>query len=95
MPEEISACAPFLSSQIQELNPPVIAPMGRFAMQYVFKKYGLPEQSISAVHGKEFQVNTLHGEKTIFPLFHPAVATYDPNKKSVLLEDFKKLARLL
>ena len=47
------------------------------------------------MHGKIFNVETPFGLKTIIPLYHPAVATYDGRKITVLLEDFKTLKKFL
>lgn len=93
-PEEIKACKQFLERQIEIIKPSVIVTLGRFAMEYIFKKYGLPEAKISQVHGKSFKVQTLNGEVRILALYHPAVATHNPNYKQVLFEDFKKLKEL-
>jgi len=92
-PEEISTCTPFLEQQILLIQPKVLVPLGRFATKYLFKKYGLPEETISTVHGQKFEVGTLAGKVTIIPMYHPAVATYDPNKKPMLLNDFSILGR--
>lgn len=95
LPEEIKACRPFLEKQIEILKPRIIVTLGRFAMEYIFKKYGLPEAKISQVHGKDFEVQTLNGKIKILALYHPAVATHNPNYKQVLFEDFKKLGELM
>ncbi|MCD6414297.1 MAG: uracil-DNA glycosylase [Candidatus Diapherotrites archaeon] len=95
LPEEIKACKPFLEKQIEAIKPRVIVTLGRFAMEYIFKKYGLPEAKISQVHGKDFKIQTLNGEIKILALYHPAFATHNPNYKEVLLEDFKKLGELI
>lgn len=89
--EEIKACTPYLDRQIKIIQQKIIATLGNFATSYIFDKFGLEQKSISVVHGKVFNVNTILGSIKIIPLFHPAVATYNPNKKDILLEDFKFL----
>ncbi len=91
MTEEIKACTPFLDLQIKIIQPKIIATLGNFATSFIFEKFGLEKKSISAVHGETFQINTIMGSIKIIPLFHPAVAVYNSNKKEILLEDFKKL----
>ncbi len=91
--EEIEACTPYLERQIKIIKPKVICPLGRHAMGFLMKKYGLSEKikGISKLHGQKFEINTLFGKITLVPLYHPAVATYNPNMKSVLEEDFQLL----
>ena len=88
---EIQACTEYLDRQIELISPKVLVPLGSFAGQYLFERYGFEAEKISLVHGKVFQKNTLYGMITIVPMYHPAVATYNPSKKSVLLDDFKVL----
>lgn len=88
---EINLCAPFLDKQLELINPSVILPMGSFATSYVFGKYDIPFTKISELHGKVITKKTLFGSIHFLPLYHPAVATYNPNKISVLKEDIKKV----
>lgn len=92
---EIDACTGHLNNQIEVIKPRVIAPLGNFAVSYIFDKYGLKKEKISNVHGKVYQVNTVFGRIKIIPMYHPAVATYNPNTKKVLLEDFQLLKKAL
>jgi len=93
--EEIAACVDYLNIQIDVIKPNILVPLGSFASKYILKKYDFPFQSISEVHGKIFQKNTIFGIIHIIPMFHPAVATYNPQKKTVLLKDIKKLSDML
>lgn len=86
---EIQACVGSLDLQIKIVNPKIIATQGKFATTYIFEKFSIPFAGISQVHGKIYDVETPFGLKKIVPLFHPAVATYDPNKIEVLLKDFE------
>lgn len=86
LPEEIAAYKPYLKKQIQIINPKIIAPLGRFAMNYF-----LPTAKISLDHGKAY---TLRG-KIIYPLYHPAAALRSTTVLKELENDFKKLPRLL
>lgn len=93
LPEEIAAYAPFLRKQIAIIQPKVIAPLGRFSMEWVMRNYGLEEkiQGISKIHGQAFVAKADWGEVTVIPFFHPAVALYTASQKATLLEDFKIL----
>src|SRR3972149_809629 len=53
MPEEIEAYKPYLAEQIEIINPKIIAPLGRFSMNYF-----LPFAKISRDQGKVFEIAT-------------------------------------
>ncbi len=95
--EEIRACTLYLDAQLEIIQPEIIATLGNFSLSYIFDKFGLhsKKDKISKIHGKVFAVSTISGNKKIVPLYHPAVATYNPNMKGALIEDFKVLAKLL
>ena len=88
---EIKNCTVYLNKQIKIIQPKIIIPLGNFASSFIFKKYGLKFDKINNVHGKIFQVNTVFGDIKIIPMYHPAVATYNPNTKDTLIEDFKSI----
>ncbi len=93
--EEIRACTPYLDEQISIIRPRVLATLGSFPMSYVFGKFGLKEDKIGMVHGKVFSISNLAGIRKIVPLYHPAVATYNPGRMAMLLDDFKVIGELL
>jgi DNA polymerase len=80
--EEIDAYGPYLTRQIEIINPKVIAAVGRFAMNYF-----LPEAKITRDHGKVFKVDG----RLVLPLFHTAAALRSTEMMRQLREDFKKL----
>jgi len=89
--EEKEKWAPFLDRQIKAIKPKIIATLGRHSMTYF-----LPGLSISKVHGEAKRAKGIWSEKQIyFPLYHPAVALYNPSQKTVLLEDMMKLQPLI
>lgn len=92
---EIDACAEHLDKQIEIIQPKIIVPMGNFACSYIFEKFGLKYDKISNVHGKIFQINTIFGNVKIIPMYHPAVATYNPDTKNTLLADFKSIKKAI
>lgn len=92
---EIESCSEYLDAQIEAISPKVLVPLGNFAFQFLCQKYGLTSEKISAVHGKMFNITTLFGTIRIVPMFHPAVATYNPTKKTILLEDMKTLLQFV
>lgn len=82
LPEEIEAYKPYLAEQIEIINPKIIAPLGRFAMNYF-----LPEAKISRDQGRLFRA----GERLIYPLYHTAAALRSTQVLSQLRESFKRL----
>jgi DNA polymerase len=89
--EEIQACTPHLEAQLEIIQPEIIATLGNFSLAYLFDKFGLKQDRISKIHGTIFNVSTITGIKKIVPLYHPAVATYNPGMKEILMKDFKVL----
>ncbi len=86
---EIKACTQHLDNQIMLIQPKIIVPLGNFAASYIFEKFGLKIDKISNTRGKVFETNTIFGNIKIIPMYHPAVATYNPNTISILKGDFK------
>ena len=94
-PEEIKACTPYLERQIEIIKPEIICPLGRYSMNFLMERFGLEDQieGISKIHGRLFKSKDLFRNVTIIPFYHPAVATYNPNMKEILMKDFKVLER--
>lgn len=94
-PAEIALYSPFLDSQINIIQPKVIATLGRFSMKYILEKFNAPEhtQTITALHGKTIPTRASYGEIHIVPLYHPAVALYSGNSKKTLLDDVQILTQ--
>ena len=82
LPEEIEVYKPYLAEQIEIINPKIIAPLGRFSMNYF-----LPFAKISRDQGKVFKI----GERIVYPLYHPAAALRNPTVLADLREAFQKL----
>jgi uracil-DNA glycosylase family 4 len=97
LPTEIEACTPYLDAQLEFIQPEVIATLGNFSAAYIFEKFGLhaKKDKISKIHGKVFTVSSIAGVVKIVPLYHPAVATYNPNMMETLKKDFEVLEHLL
>jgi len=94
-PEEIKACAPFLERQIEIIKPKIICPLGRYSMKFFMEKFGLEDriEGISKIHGRLFESKNLFQKIYIIPFYHPAVATYNPKMKGILVKDFKILEK--
>lgn len=96
-PEEIDLYAPFLDRQIEIIKPKIIVTLGRFSMEYIMKRYGLDKQfdSISKIHGRNFETQFPFGKVFVLPLYHPAVAVYNNNMMNDLKKDFEGVDFLL
>ena len=92
---EVDLCTPFLDAQIDIIQPKILVSLGNFSYRYLFSKYKIPIDKISVDHGKLFKKQTIMGILNFFPMYHPAVATYNPNKMSILLKDFETLYNFL
>jgi uracil-DNA glycosylase family 4 len=86
LPDELSACEPYLERQIQLIKPRVIVTLGRFSMYRYF-----PGASISKIHGQPKRV----GNTLVIPMFHPAAALHQPKWRPLIEADFKKLPGLI
>ena len=82
LPEEIEAYRPYLTRQIEIINPKIIVALGRFAMNYF-----LPEAKITRDQGKVFSVDG----RLVVPMFHPAAALRGNNAMAQFTETMKKL----
>lgn len=94
-PDEIMLYAPFLTQQLEIIQPDVVATLGRFSMEFIMKLFGLEKelQPISRMHGKEFMAEASWGNIHIVPLYHPAVALYNGSQRPLLEEDFQVLKK--
>lgn len=84
--KEIKSFEPYITKQIEIINPKIIVPLGRFATNYF-----LPNAKISHDQGKIFEVN---GRK-IFPMFHPAAALRGTKVMKEFEASFKKLEHIV
>ena len=82
LPQEIEAYKPYLARQIEIINPKIIAPLGRFSMNYF-----LPSAKITRDQGKTFKIDG----RIIYPLFHPAAALRNPEVMKNLRVAFTRL----
>jgi DNA polymerase len=90
--DEVEACFPYLSVQIQFIKPKVIVTLGNVATTTLFKRFNLRLASIGSIHGRIFNVSTLsYGSFKIIPSYHPATALYNPRVSEVMVEDWVKI----
>jgi len=94
LPDEVAICTEnYFWKQLDIIAPKIIITLGRHAM-YRF----LPaDRKISEDHGKLFQFKSPKTGRNfnILPLYHPAAALYNGSMRGVLLEDFKRVPKIL
>lgn len=89
-PEEKKAFWPYLVRQLDAIKPQIVVTLGRHSMEYF-----LPNQKISQVHGQPKRINFGETKLVIVPLYHPAAALYNGGMRTTLIEDFKKLPKII
>ena len=95
-PEEIEKYKPYLTRQIEIINPKIIVPLGRFAMNFF-----LPNAKITRDQGKLFSAKggsaSVGKARNWFvaPMFHPAAALRAPIMMQEFEKSFKKLPAML
>lgn len=91
LPGEAEACWPWLLKQIKIIDPKLIVTLGRHSMERF-----LPNQKISQIHGRAMRRNIPEiGTKVFYALYHPAAALYNGGMRNVLIQDFKKIPKVL
>jgi uracil-DNA glycosylase len=90
-PIEIESCQPYTYSQVELIQPRVVATLGNFATKLLTGS----RVGITKVRGTP-QVREIGG-RTVFlmPLLHPAAALRTPSLVDILREDFAKLPELI
>ena len=96
LPEEIKIYGPFLDRQIEIIQPRVVVSLGRYAMGYIMKKFGLDLEiePIGQAHGKMFDAQASYGPIKIVVLYHPCVGIYNAGQIPLLKKDFAILKNL-
>lgn len=91
--DEIEICSSYLDTEIELIDPKILAPLGFHAIKYIFKKYDIelpPKSEFHKILGEVF----LTGDKKIIPLEHPATVLYNHSIKTVLIKNYHKMKAL-
>jgi DNA polymerase len=86
LPDEKKAFLPYLQHQLAVIQPVLIVTLGKHAMETF-----LPGMQISRIHGQPKRINGM----VILPLFHPAAALYNGGMRETLIDDFKKIPKVI
>jgi DNA polymerase len=83
---EVAHCMPWLETEVALIRPRVIVPLGRHALRHF-----AAAARIGEVHGTLVAA----GERTLFPLYHPAAAMYNQALRATLFDDARALGKAL
>ena len=85
-PDEMAACAPFLTRQLQALDPALVVTLGRFSMA----RFN-PGARISQAHGTFRRADPSSGASNAmtFAMYHPAAALHQASLKDTLFKDME------
>ncbi len=86
LPEDVEEHRPFLTAELELIQPKLIVLLGRHALQWF-----MPGSKISEVRGTAKR----RGDHVYFPTYHPAATLYDPRLKQTLIDDIKKIPLIL
>lgn len=86
LPDEIEACQPYLTHQLQIISPLLVVALGRFALNYFY-----PDGKISRDRGRLI----ITSKYNVFPVYHPAAALRSPQMFNDLKSDFLKIPNVL
>ena len=84
--DELRSCKHWLDKQLAIIQPKIIIPLGRFALEYF-----LPQMTITETHGRIFEQNKWF----VFPVYHPAYGLRGTGALNALYDDFVKLKRVI
>lgn len=86
-PAEISACRPYLMSQLAAVDPKVVVAMGDLASRVLTGR----KEAVSRVRGRAVPLDGRY----VFPTLALSRALYTPADRALLLSDFSRLPELL
>lgn len=87
LPDEITACEPYLHNQLEIIQPRVICALGNFASQTILKT----KNPISRLRGRCYNYRNI----PVVPTFHPAACLRFPRYKNMVWEDMKLVKEIL
>jgi DNA polymerase len=89
--EEIEACKPYLTRQIELIEPRVICTLGNFSTKLLTRR----QDGITRVHGRAQDHEIAGLPIRIYPIYHPAAGLRSTAMLETLREDFQRLPALL
>jgi len=91
LPQEVTDCWFWLQKQINFIDPILIIPLGRYALERF-----VPGRKISEDHGKAFRRDMDGiGRRVFYALYHPAAALYNGSLRDTLIVDFARIPKII
>ena len=84
---EVEACDPWLRAQLRVIQPKVVCPLGRFALEALVNSH----LKIGKVHGRPVEKEGI----LFIPLYHPAAALHRQDLRDTLIADMRRMKELL
>lgn len=85
-PYEIVSSLPYLTREINLINPAIIVPLGRVASSAFY-----PGHTPNKIRGKVLQ----RRGRTIIPIYHPAAVLYNPRIEPALVKQFQLIGEVI
>lgn len=89
LPEEVTACTPYLLRQIALIKPKLILAVGRIAARYLLNT----NEAMTVLRGREFKYGIT--QVPLLVTYHPAYLLRSPREKGKAWQDMKLVAQLL
>jgi len=86
-PDEIQSCYPFLTQQIEAIQPQMICALGTFAAQTLLKT----DAKITTLRGRFYEFVGIK----VMPTYHPAYLLRNPERKREVWQDMKQISKEL
>ena len=86
-PSEVSACRPYLVTQLAAVDPKVVVAMGDLASRVLTGR----KEAVSRIRGRAIPLDGRY----VFPTFSLLRALYTPADRALLISDFSRLPELL
>lgn len=88
-PKQVAAYEKYVNEELEIIKPKLIVTVGGISL----KKF--TKDPITKVHALPKDVEWLGHKFTLVPMFHPAAALRNPKIKQIMIQDFKKLKKLV
>lgn len=88
LPQEITACTPFLTRQLEILKPKVLITLGNFSTRFILKT----EEGITKLRGNFYKSPEGYN---VMPILHPAAILRNMNQLDEFRNDLKKALQSL
>jgi len=88
------ACTPWLEEEIRLVRPEIFVPLGFQATKFLLIRFGLirpPKKEYRFLFGRFLPA----GDQLIYPLRHPTALLFDPDKREIMIENYKRLKGLV